>query len=113
MLFLKKISRIRRKKKTRKYYDSEESYYDLDYLFDTLNEIALPYFYFGSHPGDDSDYGFWLVDDIMNVFDGYRCNDLSMVPKNYIGEILYINDHGNLTLYVKTKRTLKEIWSIV
>lgn len=31
----------------------------LDALFDELNEIAPPGHYFGAHPGDGSDFGFW------------------------------------------------------
>jgi len=31
--------------------------------WDAMNDIAPPNYYFGSHPGDGSDYGFWLVDD--------------------------------------------------
>ena len=41
------------------YYESENCHWDLDYLFDTLNELAPDGYYFGSHPGDGSDYGFW------------------------------------------------------
>ena len=47
------------------YFDGEDSYFDLEELFDALNEYSAPYFYFGAHPGDGSDYGWWLaIDDI-------------------------------------------------
>jgi hypothetical protein len=44
------------------YYESENSQYDLDWLFDTLDALAPERFYFGSHPGNGSDYGFWKVE---------------------------------------------------
>ena len=85
-------------------------------LIGALNEFAPPYFYFGSHPGDGSDYGFWLSEDAINCsFDGLEVSDLSEVPKDYVGEILWVNDHGNTSLYYKyrTSQKLHEIWSIV
>lgn len=45
------------------YFESEDSQYDLDWLFDTLDALAPDGFYFGSHPGDGSDYGFWQCED--------------------------------------------------
>jgi len=43
------------------YWESEDSGWDLDDLFDELNDIAnLPYVSFGSHPDDGADYGYWV-----------------------------------------------------
>jgi hypothetical protein len=96
------------------YFESEDAGYDLnECLFDALNEYAGPYFYFGSHPGDGSDYGFWLTEFIEDEFDGLKVSDSSEIPAKYRGEVLIVNDHGNTTLAVQTSRTLREVWSIV
>jgi hypothetical protein len=109
---------------------------DLDSLFTTLDEYAAPYFYFGAHPGDSADYGWWLSEDwdsefidathngapaLRKPFPGepadrgvsLRVNDLAEVPAWFRGEVAVVNDHGNVTLYVKTCRTLRAIWSVV
>ena len=86
----------------------------LESLFEALDANCLPYFYFGSHPGDGADIGYWLPDDFDYFFDGLRVNDLSKVPKDYFGEVLEVNDHGNATLYFKNKKNkFREIWGIV
>lgn len=46
------------------YWDSEECLYLLnETLFDILNDYAPEGYYFGSHPGDGSDYGFWEIEE--------------------------------------------------
>lgn len=83
-------------------------------LFDALEQFAPPYAYFGAHPGDGADYGYWLVEDIQECFDGLTVDDTSEVPADYKGEVLHVNDHGNMTLYMANGRgKLTEIWGLV
>lgn len=82
-------------------------------LSDALQEFAPPGFYFGTHPGDGSDFGFWLDESFIDEFDGLRVSDTSEVPKGYRGEVLHVNDHGNCTLYVSNSRGLREVWGVV
>ena len=95
------------------YWDSEQPGWDLEELFDALGEYAGPYFYFGAHPGDGADYGYWLSEGFDQDFDGLKVSDTSEIPPDYRGEVLVVNDHGNCTLYVKTARTLREVWAVV
>lgn len=95
------------------YYGSDEASYDLEALFDALEAYCLPYFYFGAHPGDGSDYGYWLPEDFTDEFDGLKVNDTSEVPKGYTGEVLHVNDHGNCTLYACSRGKLRELWAVV
>lgn len=82
-------------------------------LIDALTEYAPAYGYFGSHPGDGSDFGFWLSESWEDDFDGLRVSDTSEVPRSYRGEVLHVNDHGNATLYLASWGKLTEIWSVV
>jgi hypothetical protein len=83
-------------------------------LMDSLSEFAPPLAYFGSHPGDGADYGFWLHEDFQSCFDGLQVEDTSDIPRDYRGDVLHINERGNVTLYVAMSRgELKEIWAVV
>jgi hypothetical protein len=95
------------------YFESDDASEDVNELIDALECYAPTGFYFGAHPGDGSDFGFWLSDSFIEDFDGLRVNDLSEMPRGYIGEVLHVNDHGNVSLYVKSRSHLKEVWAIV
>lgn len=92
-------------------YDSEEAGYCLDDLIGHLETFAPPYAYFGGHEGDGADYGYWLS---LDDFDGLTVDDTADVPRDYSGEVLHVNDHGNATLYVANGRgKLREVWALV
>ena len=96
-------------------YHQDQGGYILEELFDALDEAAPPYGYFGAHPGDGADYGFWLSECFEQDFDGLKVDDTSKVPADYCGEVLHVHDHGNMTLYAKDAGApeLREIWSLV
>jgi hypothetical protein len=95
------------------YWESETSSFDLEELFNILDAHSLPYFSFGSHPGDGADYGWWLPEGFDEDFDGLKVSDTSEVPKGYTGEVLHVNDHGNVSLYSYSRGRSKEIWAVV
>lgn len=47
-------------------WENEEMIYFVEELFDVLDSYAPDGYYFGSHPGDGSDFGFWKTE---NNFD--------------------------------------------
>ena len=44
------------------FWESEEAVDILDDLFDVMNGYAPEGYYFGAHPGDGSDFGFWPIE---------------------------------------------------
>lgn len=131
----KLVREIESRMESEDYYGSADSSDDLnETLFNALDEYAAPYFYFGAHPGDGADYGFWLSEDWDEDFReveqspcacgcvgvckheppmGLKVSDTAEVPKWYRGEVAHVNDHGNVTLYVQNSRGLREIWGVV
>ena len=94
--------------------DSDDASDLVNELQDALNEFAPPYAYFGTLPGDGADFGYWLISDMDSCFDGLKVADTSDVPRDYRGEVMHVNDHGNVSLYVANGRgKLREIWAVV
>jgi len=98
------------------YFDSEIAIYDLnERLFAALDNYAPPFFYFGSHPGNGADYGFWLSEEWEEQLadnGGIKVNDLSEVPIGFSGYVAQVSDHGNVTLYSFARGRSREVWSI-
>lgn len=62
------------------WWDSEEAVYLLEELFDTINAYAPEGYYFGAHPGDGSDFGFWVEEKYEKNFDEF----FNTLKKDYI-----------------------------
>lgn len=90
--------------------------YAVEDLFGVLEEFAGPFFYFGAHPGDGADYGFWFCEESFN--DSVHSGEVIKVdelPEKFIVQkhqeyFAVVTDHGNVTLYDLNG---EEIWSIV
>lgn len=108
-----RVRRVREEITDSSAYWDEMAHEDLETLFDILNNHALPYFYFGAHPGDGADFGYWLSEEFESDFDGLKVSDLAEVPKAHSGEVLQVSDHGNMTLYAYTRGRAREVWALV
>lgn len=85
-------------------------------LIDALNDCAPDYVYFGTHPGDGASFGWWPDIDAMEaaVREGslLKVNDLSEIPPGHTGDVMLVNDHGNVTYYQPVIQ-FEEVWSCV
>ena len=109
--------------------DADDLLFDLETnMHETLIPLAegyVPdYCYVGSHPGDGSDLGVWICEDLFDdttqgSYDGYcwrlRENnhpDEENIPDD-MSHALAVHDHGNATLYRRSGRQWAECWAIV
>lgn len=83
------------------------------------NNFAPIYGYFGTHPGDGSDFGYWVeIEDVKEQVGFVSSEDEERPDGDFLGEWLHVNERGNCTLYVRymdTDSAVKdrEIWSCV
>ena len=93
------------------YWESDAASYDLESLFETLNELAPKFVYFGTHPGDGADFGFWP--DMNSLNENLRPDTAEGNGEYFLWEdevIVQVSDHGNVTVMDLDR---KEIWSTV
>ena len=85
----------------------------LGVLYDILNLYAPPFCYVGSHLGDGACIGVWVSDEVLEsvyLNDEVQRSSEPGAPDDGSEFRLYVNDHGNATLYDRRGR---EIWSVV
>ena len=86
----------------------------VDELQEALNELCPPFVYFGAHPGDGSDFGFWPDMDSLNEAmanaDGECSNSNCEHLLTNDGVIVQVSDHGNVTVMDMERNVL---WSVV
>ena len=101
------------------YWDSEEAGWDIESLIGALNELCPPFVYFGTHPGDGADYGFWPdmdgLEEAVNNARGHACclklpDDSVCLPDD--GLVVQVSDHGNVTVMDRDS-SYHVIWSVV
>lgn len=87
------------------YWESAEAGYDLQFLFDKLDEYAPPYHYFGANEGDGSDYGWWIIGD--SIQDAVKEGNMVVIssielwkdiPREFVGDVLVgsVEEGGDL-----------------
>jgi hypothetical protein len=97
---------------------SEEGDSLLQEMEEALGDIAPPYSYFGALEGDPADIGFWPnLEEVENaVYDGdvLKVDDFAMIPRGYVGDVMQVSDHGNVTVGRHGRGgKWTEYWSIV
>ena len=87
----------------------DELQFLVDDLQDALQEFAPPFCYFGAHPGDGCDFGYWFDHDSFDDARRYKevievePDDAEVIARlvadSGASYACHVNDHGNVTLY--------------
>jgi len=101
-----------------KNYDSEDAQFILDDLFVALDSFSPPHTFFGAANTDGASFGFWPAIDAageaVHFGEILGVDDCGDIPDNYSGIVLYVNDHGNASLYeVKDGKIIETYWEVV
>ena len=96
------------------YMDGNEPYSDEELLTiytEQLESFCPPFVYFGTHPGDGADFGFWPdMDGIQEIVNIAECDASQGISCPDDGVIVNVSDHGNVTVMDMERNV---IWSVV
>ena len=85
----------------------------LSIYMEALNELCPPFVYFGTHPGDGADFGFWpdmdrLEEEMRSTTSDFQADNCWTLADD--GVIVQLSDHGNVTVMDMERNV---IWSVV
>jgi hypothetical protein len=82
-----------------------------DQLMEAISDNAPPYLLLSLN---STGKWCWQIDEWgLDISEALRISDLSELEDDYRGEVVVINDHGNVTLYHAGDDGLREIWAAV
>jgi len=83
----------------------------LEVYTEQLESLCPPFVYFGTHPGDGADFGFWPdIETIQEIVNIAECDASQGISCPDDGVIVQVSDHGNVTVMDMERNVL---WSAV
>jgi hypothetical protein len=97
--------------------DIEEQEDLFDEIFDSLNEAAPPFVFFGGHPDDPASIGWWpsidTLEEAARYGDVLKLDAGESPPSDYRGYVMIVDDHGGVIFGYHDKGEFTPYWSIV